>query len=731
MNTYRLGLGQEEFEALKKELAPKKMETEEIFVSVTSAYSEEKPVDSVDQPRDVHLDIHHIDVNQGESTLIVMRYEGRCILSILIDGGLQRDGGGMLIRLLNQLGIESLDAVVVSHFDLDHYEGLTRVLNHYATFYRKKKEKTSGDEVEEDAFDDTPVDRDVFLSEGFNESNDYLILSSLKVGDDQLWKPIGVFNVFIRAEISTVAEAKGVQRPPEPGPVTEGAGKKRGKKKKLPALFEFEDAVTRSGAQLHYIAKDDELVLDCDADSAAGSKQFKLKCLCVNRGTSAESDDDENAHSIGWLLRFGKYTYYTAGDLPTQDHGNSLEDAVATDLAKALGGQPLTAIKCGHHGSRTSTSKPFLEKLKPPLVFISAGKRDGFGHPHNEVLLRIWEEPSVRALFLTNCVYNRPVINEDYEARTWQALREEAQDALSKLMALERQIDILKGDVAFKPSQGNCPALLLEVKQSLLDKVITPLSTALDVLDRTTDDAVTDEQLQALKPPLDAFETWLRNTDSSYVRNELKQGLQIIRDRHEVTLRADVSTQEATDPAKTALKVAVSRSAEFIEARKSLKTDRKASLFTLVAGTETTLGNNVLRMNLLDAHLDARCAFVGASFQGSWRWYPCGFGGIDISAIPPPTNDYQALMEPKKLKDLKPPDSPGTFDTYVTDRTENRKRRGSFVTRPEDVDGDLLGHERKRKRLEHTPPPFTFLTPPTDGGHGDGGSTSTSLFDIS
>jgi competence protein ComEC len=46
-------------------------------------------------------------------------------------------------------------------------------------------------------------------------------------------------------------------------------------------------------------------------------------------------------------------------------------------------------LKIGHHGSRTSTSKIFLEDLKPRIGVISAGRENRFGHPHPDVVSRL------------------------------------------------------------------------------------------------------------------------------------------------------------------------------------------------------------------------------------------------------------------------------------------------------------------------------------------------------
>ena len=48
-----------------------------------------------------------------------------------------------------------------------------------------------------------------------------------------------------------------------------------------------------------------------------------------------------------------------------------------------------TVLKVAHHGSRSSSSKGFLDKVKPKYAVISVGKDNPYGHPKEEVLERL------------------------------------------------------------------------------------------------------------------------------------------------------------------------------------------------------------------------------------------------------------------------------------------------------------------------------------------------------
>lgn len=46
-------------------------------------------------------------------------------------------------------------------------------------------------------------------------------------------------------------------------------------------------------------------------------------------------------------------------------------------------------LKVGHHGSNTSTSLKFINKIRPDISLISAGKNNLYGHPHKQTIKKL------------------------------------------------------------------------------------------------------------------------------------------------------------------------------------------------------------------------------------------------------------------------------------------------------------------------------------------------------
>lgn len=67
----------------------------------------------------------------------------------------------------------------------------------------------------------------------------------------------------------------------------------------------------------------------------------------------------------------------------------NLKEKGEKDLLKQYPDLEVDILKAGQHGSKTSSSQAFLEKLKPHITLISVGKRNRAKLPHQETLTRL------------------------------------------------------------------------------------------------------------------------------------------------------------------------------------------------------------------------------------------------------------------------------------------------------------------------------------------------------
>ena len=108
---------------------------------------------------------------------------------------------------------------------------------------------------------------------------------------------------------------------------------------------------------------------------------------------SADNEADFNDNSVVLKLTYGEFSALLTGDM---EEGNE-----ARLVSENTTGLDADVLKAGHHGSRTSSSLPFLNAVTPEVVIISLGAGNTYGHPHQEALDRI-SAAGVERLFRTD-----------------------------------------------------------------------------------------------------------------------------------------------------------------------------------------------------------------------------------------------------------------------------------------------------------------------------------------
>ena len=87
--------------------------------------------------------------------------------------------------------------------------------------------------------------------------------------------------------------------------------------------------------------------------------------------------DNENDNSSVIYTELSNYKFLFMGDAGVEVEENLLEKYNL---------QNIDVLKVGHHGSRTSSSELFIDKINPKYSIISVGKNNIYRHPNKEVL---------------------------------------------------------------------------------------------------------------------------------------------------------------------------------------------------------------------------------------------------------------------------------------------------------------------------------------------------------
>lgn len=280
---------------------------------------------------DTVLEIHHIDVGQGDSTLILIKsVKGNIYKSILIDAGLtSKSVTTYFDKLINEKSFRPIDILIITHPDKDHVGGAPDIL--------KKSAYTNSEAI--------------LYDNG---------------------KPHGKYDREYDTYLGCAVEKKLTRKRPPIGMPVEGG-----------------IILSEHGVILRCLA--------CNGIMSNGYSPDKSPYYChtarapLSTSTIVGKQEfwpqgeeqleisfyptDKNDVSIALHLEFGKFSYFTAGDL-----SGSYEEEIAIHINLFYG--PVSAWKAGHHGAGTCTSNIVTGCLQGGVCVFSFGDDNGFGHPH-------------------------------------------------------------------------------------------------------------------------------------------------------------------------------------------------------------------------------------------------------------------------------------------------------------------------------------------------------------
>lgn len=362
-----------------------------------------------------HLTIEHIDVGQGDSTLIIARdyaSDGTTVIqtrSMLVDGG-RGICAPIIDARIKVNKIDKVDVVAVTHYDADHCNGIVELL----------KNKVSNRLANAYIFDQGEQGFIDLKQTGGTVSRpaQYSIAISRRDGD---YEPY--FNVATALEGSC------------------GVKRARSEDNTLDALFNNPNRITsnvvsgshsRGDLKNYSLLNGDWLVgkelLWCslgktkDKFSDYKSKPPSLTgvpivtCIAANQyvlqedGTIqgplskiADSDSAKNQKSLAFLVQFNNFSYYIGGDIESLQEG-AIQDYLCPKTARTSPPYGVLAMKVSHHGSSASTTQAFVDNLSPRAAFISCGIDNvfnGVSHPVQRVLNTLESSPKLENYYMT------------------------------------------------------------------------------------------------------------------------------------------------------------------------------------------------------------------------------------------------------------------------------------------------------------------------------------------
>lgn len=94
--------------------------------------------------------------------------------------------------------------------------------------------------------------------------------------------------------------------------------------------------------------------------------------------------EKQNEYSLVLLAHMLSHTFLFTGDIGGEQEENV---AIASSQLGVMG--TIDVLKVAHHGSKSSTSLAMLQRWKPRMAVVSAGRNNQYGHPHPTVVARL------------------------------------------------------------------------------------------------------------------------------------------------------------------------------------------------------------------------------------------------------------------------------------------------------------------------------------------------------
>lgn len=121
---------------------------------------------------------------------------------------------------------------------------------------------------------------------------------------------------------------------------------------------------------------------DVNYNEPRAGERYKIGSLDIEVLHPDRLIGDFNEDSIAIRAIYGNVKFVFTGD--AEKRGEETMVKSGRDLRADI-------LHLGHHGSNTSSTEAFLKAVDPDVAIYSAGKDNPYGHPHQEVIQRLFD----------------------------------------------------------------------------------------------------------------------------------------------------------------------------------------------------------------------------------------------------------------------------------------------------------------------------------------------------
>lgn len=129
----------------------------------------------------------------------------------------------------------------------------------------------------------------------------------------------------------------------------------------------------------------------------SGTGSTSINTFPEDRSEVEAANPNENIFSTGFHLSYGKFDYFSAGDMQYNGKSTDSWKDIETPVSKVL--DAVDVLKADHHGTSNTNGEAYVNKLRPQVLVCNVWREV---QPNPETIARFFNANDTCKIFLTN-----------------------------------------------------------------------------------------------------------------------------------------------------------------------------------------------------------------------------------------------------------------------------------------------------------------------------------------